>query len=322
MVESILEKLRSTGTCTDDELDIVVNFGIKEKSILQRVLPNGVVVKVLEFVDDFYCNIEIGGKVYENVPYFTFLLWDFHKLGRSVKSCEMRVGYSRKAQYGGGVILRGNLGSFYNNCDVITDNNILLLNWTYDKLRFSKFASVTLRKFENTYRTLNLDLVQEGKLRCIGDEILIRSKSVGLKVLDFNEDLSKISLRYKDKEFCCSFEEVLDIHAGDKKLLEELSRGKKQSKDKENEATEVPTYTDEITIKEEHILDEGTIVIEQDFGSEPIISIEDVKLGGRYQLDSGEIAVVTAVVGDKLNCITYNGVLRTISVSSIIAEEE
>lgn len=322
MVESILEKLRSTGTCTDDELDIVVNFGIKEKSILQRVLPNGVVVKVLEFVDSFYCNIEIGGKVYENVPYFTFLLWDFHKLGRSVKSCEMRVGYSRKAQYGGGVILRGNLGSFYNNCDVITNNNILLLNWTYDKLRFSKFAYVALRKFENTYRTLNLDLVQEGKLRCIGDEILIRSKSVGLKVLDFNEDLSKISLRYKDNEFCCSFEEVLDIHAGDKKLLEELSSGRKQSRDKENEATEVPTYTDEITIKEEHILDEGTIVIEQDFGNEPIISIEDVKLGGRYQLDSGEIAVVTAVVGDNLNCITYNGVLRTISVSSIIAEEE
>lgn len=322
MVESILEKLRSTGTCTDDELDIVVNFGIKEKSILQRVLPNGVVVKVLEFVDSFYCNIEIGGKVYENVPYFTFLLWDFHKLGRSVKSCEMRVGFSRKAQYGGGVILRGNLGSFYNNCDVITNNNILLLNWTYDKLRFSKFASVTLRKFENTYRTLNLDLVQEGKLRCIGDEILIRSKSVGLKVLDFNEDLSKISLCYKDNEFCCSFEEVLDIHAGDKKLLEELSSGRKQSNNKESEATEVPTYTDEITIKEEHILDEGTIVIEQDFGSEPIISIEDVKLGGRYHLDSGEIAVVTAVVGDKLNCITFDGVLRTISVSSIIAEEE
>lgn len=322
MVESILEKLRSTGTCTDDELDIVVNFGIKEKSILQRVLPNGVVVKVLEFVDDFYCNIEIGGKVYENVPYFTFLLWDFHKLGRSVKSCEMSVGFSRKAQYGGGVILRGNLGSFYNNCDVITDNNILLLNWTYDKLRFTKFAYVALRKFENTYRTLNLDLVQEGKLRCIGDEILIRSKSVGLKVLDFNEDLSKISLRYKDSEFCCSFEEVLGIHAGDKKLLEELSSGRKQSNDKESEATEVSAYTDEITIKEEHILDEGTIVIEQDFGSEPIISIEDIKLGGRYQLDSGEIAVVTAVVGDKLNCITYNGVLRTISVSSITSEED
>lgn len=332
MVKSILEKLRETGYCTDEELQELILYVNKGLDISQRTLDDGRELEVVCYRDAFDCDITIDGVLREHVPYLMFLLWDFHKEG-SFTGKDYTVGCPKIDEFNVGVVVRYNRVA----CEVYTKNNVLCRNWKKDSLRYGTLRCTVYSKFTpEHYGVLDMPQAMKCKL-AVQDYTFVSKKNdeAVYNILNFTEDLLNFEITRGGRSKWVTLQEaryLLQVGQDfepmsifveeDDSLKDVVSVSLKQNKDVD-EHCDLDIELEEEQVEEvsdDEFLEDDIVVVQMEYdrSKEDLAFYNSLRLGEFYTTKTGEKVILTGKFGEYgINCIVIGKGRRSMSASEL-----
>lgn len=332
VTQELLERVRTNSECSLDELWKVV-LESRKTPISHRVTSSGKEIDLIEYRSYFDCTVKAGGKMYE-VPYLTFLLWDFDTGMKAVKVRDIKVGLPKIRNDISAVVLRVH----NTTADILTSKGVLVLNWNKDSFRYSKLCSCRLGTFDlDRKQVIDMSAVTRRiTISHNGVDGLMMLKDVQHEVIDFTEDISTIKVR-RGKLTGWFEQDVIREHILKKKpipvqdftdyggisficnadssvIIDETYRYLRRLN--ELESTLALICTRGVT----HALELG-LIEELEEKPEPVTQMYtldfDLRLGNRYILEDGLEVLLLRISDDNVTVVTKEGCVKEVSRDKI-----
>ena len=336
MVEEIVDCLLKTGYCTDEEMiELIENCREYAENNRERILPDKRHLKLVKGTSNYYCTVALEGEIIENVPYLSYLLWDFRKLPRVLHGLDMRVGYYKVTDGGSGVIIRNTGRSLNTNVDVLTNIGLVIRNWMLDSFRYSdlcflKDSCVVFEEYMEVDMNMNKRMTLTN-LSTLLSSICNKTGDIVYKLRWIKKDTNGAKLSYNGLSGWFTIDEVrtlkdivapaplskftkykgLDFkYNGKTALLGDVAEiGGTES--------EVLTRLSLITDKELNEIRGNTMSTIKDEQSsardeECLYDLDEVKQRDLFVTSDNEIIYVTGFYKGDICCVTKSGKLKTI----------